>query len=89
MLISRFDNTNVEEHIAQLEKQYNIVLPEEYKRFLLKYNGGETPETKFRLNKVNSDITAFYGLGNADKIYNFQRLIILHMPFIKNTINYF
>ena len=75
MLISRFDNSNIEEHVAAFEKQQNIILPEEYKRFLLKYNGGETPETKFRLNKVNSDITAFYGLGNADKIYNFQRLI--------------
>lgn len=75
MLISRFDNTNIEEHIIRLEKQYNIVLPEEYKRFLLKYNGGETPKTKFRLNKVNSDIKAFYGLGNVNMHYNFQKLI--------------
>ena len=75
MLISKFDNTNIEEHITQLEKQYKIVLPEEYKRFLLKYNGGETPDTKFRINKVSSDVRAFYGLGNADKYYNFQKLI--------------
>ncbi|MBR3823612.1 MAG: SMI1/KNR4 family protein [Lachnospiraceae bacterium] len=75
MLISRFDNTNIEEHIIRLEKQYNIVLPEEYKRFLQKYNGGETPNTKFRINKVSSDVRAFYGLGNADKYYNFQKLI--------------
>lgn len=75
MLISRFDNTNIEEHIIRLEKQYNIVLPEEYKRFLLKYNGGATPKTKFKINKVSSDIRAFYGLGNADKYYNFQKLI--------------
>ncbi len=75
MLISRFDNTNIEEYIIQLEKQYSIVLPEEYKRFLLKYNGGMTPKTKFRINKVSSDVRAFYGLGNADKYYNFQKLI--------------
>ena len=75
MLISKFDNANIEEHITQLEKQYNIVLPEEYKRFLLKYNGGETPNTKFRINKVSSGVRAFYGLGNADKYYNFQKLI--------------
>lgn len=75
MLISRFDNANVEEHIAHLEKQYNIVLPEEYKRFLLKYNGGETPDTEFRINKVSSDVRAFYSLGNANKYYNFQGLI--------------
>lgn len=75
MLISRFDNTNIEEYIASFEKQQNITLPEEYKRFLLKYNGGKTPKTKFRLNKVSSDVRAFYGLGNADKNYNFQELI--------------
>lgn len=75
MLISRFDNTNIEEYITQLEKQYSIVLPEEYKRFLLKYNGGMTPKTKFRINKISSDVRAFYGLGNADKYYNFQKLI--------------
>ncbi len=75
MLISRFDNTNIEEHITLLEKQYNIVLPDEYKRFLLNYNGGMTPKTKFRINKVSSDVRGFYGLGNADKYYNFQKLI--------------
>lgn len=75
MLISRFDNTNIEEHIATFEKQYNIILPEEYKRFLLKYNGGETPDTKFRINKISSDVRAFYGLGNANRYYNYQRLI--------------
>ena len=71
MLISKFDNTNIGEFIMAFEKENNITLPEEYKRFLMKYNGGETPKTKFKLNKVNSDIKAFYGLGNADKIYNF------------------
>lgn len=75
MLISRFDNTNIEENIAMFEKQYNIGLPEEYKRFLIKYNGGMTPKTKFRINKISSDVRAFYGLGNADKNYNFQKLI--------------
>ncbi len=75
MLISRFDNTNIEEHIAMFEKQNNICLPEDYKQFLKKYNGGMTPKTKFRINKVSSDVRGFYGLGNADKNYNFQKLI--------------
>lgn len=75
MLISRFDNTNIEEHIATFEKQHDISLPEEYKKFLLTYNGGMTPKTKFKINRVSSDVRAFYGLGNADKNYNFQQLI--------------
>ena len=75
MLISRFDNTNIEEHIAAFEKGNNITLPEEYKRFLLKYNGGRTPKTKFKINKVSSDVRGFYGLGNVDEDFNFQKLI--------------
>ncbi|MBR4083997.1 MAG: SMI1/KNR4 family protein [Lachnospiraceae bacterium] len=75
MLISKFDNTNIEEHIAAFEKENNITLPEEYKRFLLKYNGGRTPKTKFKINKVSSDVRGFYGLGNADEYFNFQKLI--------------
>ncbi len=74
MLISKFDNTNIKEHIAAFEKQNNITLPDEYRRFLLKYNGGMTPKTKFRINKISSDIRAFYGLGKADEHYTFQKL---------------
>lgn len=90
MLISGFDNANIEEHIAAFEKEQNITLPEEYRRFLLKYNGGETPKTKFRINKVSSDVRAFYGLGNARERYNFQRLIdnmnILKEDYIKDDM---
>ena len=75
MLISKFDNTNIEENIAAFEKENNITLPEEYKGFLLKYNGGRTPKTKFKINKVSSDVRGFYGLGNADEYFNFQKLI--------------
>ncbi len=42
---------------------------------MMKYNGGMTPKTKFRINKVSSDVRAFYGLGNANAHYNFQKLI--------------
>ncbi len=75
MLISKFENTNVEENIAAFEKKNNITLPEEYKKFLMKYNGGRTPKTKFKINKVSSDVRGFYGLGNADEYFNFQKLI--------------
>lgn len=74
MLISRFDNSNIEEHVAAFETQNRITLPEEYKRFLMKYNGGRTPKTKFKINKVSSDLRGFYGLGNADEYFNFSKL---------------
>ncbi len=75
MLISKFDNNDIEKHIVAFEKQNNITLPDEYKSFLLKYNGGMTPKTKFRINKVSSEVRAFYGLGNADENNHFQKLI--------------
>ena len=75
MLISKFDNTNIGEYIERFQSQNNIILPDEYKIFLLKYNGGMTPKTKFNINKVSSDIRYFYGLGNVDEDYNLQYLI--------------
>ncbi len=66
MLISKFDTSGVSEKISQLEERYAINLPPQYKMFLLKYNGGLTPETFFKANKVESDVRAFYGIGNVE-----------------------
>ena len=74
MLISRFDNNEASINVELLESTYDIVLPDEYKKFLIKYNGGKTPETKFKINGVSSDIQGFFGLGNAEDSYHFERL---------------
>ena len=65
MLISRFSKIE-EKDIMAMEKSYNIVLPKDYVDFLVTYNGGLTPDTDFRLNKISSDIVGFYGIGNVD-----------------------
>ena len=72
MLISKFDTTNIEEKIADLQCQYGIELPEQYHRFLSKYNGGETPETSFRLSRISSDLCGFFGLGVADEYFHLE-----------------
>ncbi len=72
MLISRFDDTDIEGLVKELEKRYTISLPDKYRKFLLKYNGGETPETEFGIDGVVSDIQGFYGVGNANQNYNFD-----------------
>lgn len=74
MLISKFDNDESGINVELLEGMYDIVLPDEYKKFLIKYNGGKTPETKFNINGVSSDIQGFLGLGNAEESYHFDRL---------------
>lgn len=72
MLISKFDTTDIEEKITNLECRYKIVLPDQYRQFLCKYNGGETPETSFRLARVSSDVCGFFGLGVSDPHFQLE-----------------
>ena len=67
MLISKFSVSNPikEEDILILEQKYNVSLSEDHKKFLLLYNGGYTPKTKFCMNKVSSDLRGFYGIGEV------------------------
>lgn len=65
MLIAKFDNCNVEEKIADLEKRYDIKLPAQYRKFLLQYNGGDTPGTFFKAKGIDSDLRYFYGMGDV------------------------
>ena len=71
MLISKFDNHDVEEKMGAFEKKYHFIFPDQYREFLLKYNGGETPKTEFKIGKINSDFTGFYGF-NGDKNLDFE-----------------
>lgn len=74
MLISKFNNENIENAIQEMENSYSFVFPWEYRIFLQKYNGGKTPDTTFHLQGISSDIQAFYGLGKADMNYNISML---------------
>lgn len=66
MLIAKFDNSNVAEKIAILESQYHFAFPQQYKEFLLRYNGGYTPRTKFKIKRISTDLKGFYGIGTAE-----------------------
>lgn len=66
MLISKFSNNNIGIAILNIEERYDIALPKQYREFLFKYNGGYTPKTKFKINKIASDIRGFYGVGNIE-----------------------
>lgn len=67
LLISKFyDSTiDIKKEIQNIEMEYHIVLPNQYKDFLMRYNGGYTPKTNFRIKKVSSDLRGFLGVGNA------------------------
>lgn len=65
MLISKFVTCNIEEKIESVERKYEIVFSEQYKDFLIRYNGGYTPKTKFKAGKISSDVRGFLGFGDV------------------------
>lgn len=60
MLISKFKIDDINDEVNSLENIYEIVLPKQYKRFILNYNGGYTPKTKFKIGKISFDIRGFF-----------------------------
>lgn len=65
MLIAKFDSNGVSAEIADMEERYNITLPQRYRHFLLRYNGGYTPRTTFKAAAASSDVKGLYGLAAA------------------------
>ncbi|ATF65681.1 glucan synthesis protein [Streptococcus gordonii] len=70
-----FKTDGVLDEVEKMEKHYSISLPEKYKEFLLKYNGGDTIDATFKIDKVSSDIHSFYGFSLAKYYSNFNYLI--------------
>lgn len=85
MLISKFDLTGISEKIEAFEERLGKKLPEQLCEFLMKYNGGETPNTNFSYNNVSSDVRAFYGLGKVKYSFDNVDLIVsqgkIYIPF--------
>jgi hypothetical protein len=72
MLISKFTIEDINHYLSECEAAYSFVFPSQYREFLLKYNGGNTPDTKFRIGKVASDLKGFYGFGEKEKSLDFS-----------------
>lgn len=72
MLISGFKCHEIERHIQEYENDYKVSFPDQYRNFLMQYNGGETPNTKFRIAKISSDLSGFFGLGNVPKEFHLR-----------------
>ena len=72
MLISK--NKVIQNASKILEEDLKIKLPEDYSKFLDKYNGGSTYDTKVKFGRKKDDITGFYGFGETDGVYSFENL---------------
>lgn len=75
MLISKFCGDNIEAELLELETKYCISLASEYKEFILKYNGGDTPKTQLTINKISIDIKGFYGFTDKNKYLNLSYIL--------------
>lgn len=67
MLISKYGN-GTEVLVHEFECRYGIELDKEYRKFLVKYNGGDTPNTCVKGKGVSSDIRCFFGLNTEELI---------------------
>lgn len=63
MLIVRNSLDNLHKLVKDFEAKSGFVLPRNYKNFLLKYNGGQTPKTSFYHQDIGYDLRYFCGLG--------------------------
>lgn len=75
MLISKYSDECTFEKISGIEKKYDIVLSHEYKDFLMKYNGGETPKTNLSKKNVKTDVRKFYGFTEENRDSDFEYVL--------------
>ena len=73
MLISKFDTTNVGQYVRDYEEKNKFTFPDQYKEFLLKYNGGYTPVTEFRIAKISSDVEGFLGCQHSQQNHDVRK----------------
>ena len=81
----QISNTNskegVAEYLAAIEAEYGIRFPSEYRNFMIKYNGGEAPETRIKMKKEK-------GIGYIKRDILFRELKELFMYLLKNGADY-
>ena len=73
MKLDRFGFAN-EEAISILENKYKVVLPEDYKRFLLQENGGRNTAYKYknlvRISQISEEINIYVMFGVETNMKN-------------------
>lgn len=86
MLISKSEYSVTEAALSKYETAHGFTFPQEYRAFLLKYNGGETPETDFRLSGVSSDLVSFYELRDDGDGLELHEIELLVPAFLKDHL---
>jgi hypothetical protein len=89
LLISKFDTTDINEKLEEYEDYIGQRLPEQLRKFIEKYNGGETQNTTFKSGNVSSDLKVFYGVGpvkaSLDRVKPLEADGIRYLPFASDS----
>ncbi|MEB3025337.1 MULTISPECIES: SMI1/KNR4 family protein [unclassified Parvimonas] len=72
MLISK--NKVIQNASKILEEDLKIKLPEDYSKFLDKYNGGRTYKSKVKIGRNWDDVCGFNGVGEVNENYSFESM---------------
>ncbi|WP_248166350.1 SMI1/KNR4 family protein [Parvimonas micra] len=72
MLISK--NKVIKNATKILEEDLKIKLPEDYSKFLDKYNGGATYNSEVKIGRNWEDVCGFNGVGEVDEDYSFKSM---------------
>lgn len=67
MLISKYGNGSIDS-VSEFESRLGITLDEEYRYFLVKYNGGDTPNTHVGIRGCSTDLRYLYGINTEESI---------------------
>ncbi len=73
LLISKYGNGS-EEFVNGLERKLGIELDEEYRKFLIKYNGGDTPNTEVKTKGFSSDLRYLFGINAKKNIEDYLQI---------------
>ena len=76
MLISKFGDGSTE-LVEKFESKNGIELDEQYRLFLVNYNGGDTPKTTVRIKGISSDLRYLFGINTEQDIEDHMQLSLL------------
>ena len=73
MLISKYGNGSTK-LVEEFENENGIEFDEQYRLFLVNYNGGDTPKTTVRIKGISSDLRCLFGMNAKNDIENYMQL---------------
>ena len=73
MLISKYGNGSTG-LVSEFESRLGIELDEEYRAFLVNYNGGETPETHVGIRGCSTDLRCLFGINTEIDIEDYLQI---------------